>query len=148
MKVRFLNINKIFEKKLQKLVILYLKEITNKNKINLEQLENFIYILKKKTNFFFIQQNKIKIGFGSVYFNFNNKKYCYIRDFFIIKKYRKKGIGSLIFKKIITICKKKKIKTIRIDILKTNKKIEIFWKLLGFKKFRKSYIYKIDYASN
>ncbi len=122
----------------------YFKEILKlnflpKNKINsdLNKIKNNM----GKINWI-LERNK-KIGF--IIFFLNNKKLnCYIRDFFILKKFRKKEIGSLIFQKIVSNCKKRKFKFIKIDIIETNKKVFKFWKKLNFKKNGKSYYFKLN----
>ena len=56
---------------------------------------------------------------------------------------RRKLLGTYVFKKLLFICKKRKVKKIKIDILKSNKKIEKFWLSIGFRKKKKSYYYEI-----
>jgi len=148
MTISLKNLSKKNESKIKNLARIYLKEITRKKTIKLDDLNKFIKILKFKANFFWIYNNRTKIGFVGIYYNFTSIRSCYIRDFFILKKYRKKRKGTLVFKKIINICKKKKLKKIKIDILRNNRKVEKFWISLGFKKKMKSYYYKINYASN
>ena len=110
MTISLKNLSKKNESKIKNLARIYLKEITRKKTIKLDDLNKFIKILKFKANFFWIYNNRTKIGFVGIYYNFTSIRSCYIRDFFILKKYRKKRKGTLVFKKIINICKKKKIK--------------------------------------
>ena len=148
MKVKLSKLNKKNEVKIKNLVKIYLKEITKKKEIKLDDLNNFINKLKKKTHFFWIYDGNIKIGFVSMYFNLRPANLCYIRDFFITKKYRGKRRGTLVFKKIKYLCKKKKLKKIKLHILKTNKKVEKFWLSIGFKKKLNSYFYIVNNDSN
>lgn len=146
--MRFEKINKKNENNLKKFINNYLQEITKKKNSN-SKIDNFIYIIKEKAIFFWIYHKKFKIGFVVLYFNYGNKiNSCYIRDLSIIKKFRLKGYGSIVVKKIILKCIKNKINFLKIDILKTNKKVEKFWKQNGFKKKNISYFYKIKNVSN
>lgn len=128
----------------KKIFNLYFKEILKLNFISKSKINSDFNKIKNnmgKINWI-LDRNK-KIGF--VIFFLNNKKLnCYIRDYFILKNFRKKEIGSLIFKKIITKCKKRKFKFIKIDIMETNKKVFNFWKKLNFKKNGKSYYFKLN----
>ena len=89
-----------------------------------------------------LNKNK-KIGFIVFYYNYE-KLNCYIRDYFILKKFRKKKIGSSIVKKISMLCQKRKFKFIKIDIINTNKKVIKFLSKLNFKKKGKSNFLKIE----
>ena len=122
---------------------LYLKEISKLNNLSKDKINNHlkkIKINKGKINWI-LNKNK-KIGFIVFYYNYK-KSNCYIRDYFISKKFRKKRIGSLIINKIIMLCQKRKFKFIKIDIINTNKKVVNFWNKLNFKKNGKSYYLKI-----
>jgi|MDTA01.2.fsa_nt_gb ribosomal protein S18 acetylase RimI-like enzyme len=144
MKIKLLKLNKNTENKINRHAKIYLKEITSKKNINLHFLNKFTEVLKSKTKFLWIHDNKEIVGFVSMYFNKKPINSCYIRDFYIKKKCRGKLLGTNVFKKILNICKKKKIKRIKIDVLQSNKKIENFWLSIGFKKKIKSYYYKIN----
>ena len=128
----------------KKIFNLYFREILKLNFIPKNKINSNLNKIKNnmgKINWI-LDKNK-KIGF--VIFFLNNKKLnCYVRDYFILKNFRKKEIGSLIFKKIIANCKKRKFKFIKIDIIETNKKVFNFWKKLNFKKNGKSYYFKLN----
>ena len=123
---------------------LYLKEISKLNNLSKDKINNHLKKIKinmGKINWI-LNKNK-KIGFVVFYYNYK-KLNCYIRDYFILKKFRKKKIGSFIIKKIIMLCQKRKFKFIKIDIINTNKKVVNFWNKLNFKKNGKSYYLKIE----
>ncbi len=103
-------------------------------------------VKKNNGKIYWISSVKKKIGFLIIYIN-NKKKIYYIRDLFILTKYRKKNIGTKIIKKIIRSCLKKKIKFIKIDIIDSNKKIIKFWSKFNFKKINKSYYLEIKNVS-
>lgn len=143
MNIKLVKQNKNTENKINRQAKIYLKEITGKKSITLHFLNKFTEVLKSKTKFLWVYNNKEIVGFVSMYFNKKPINSCYIKDFFIKKKYRRKLLGTYVFKKLLFICKKRKVKKIKIDILKSNKKIEKFWLSIGFRKKKKSYYYEI-----
>ena len=126
----------------------YLKEITKKKSIQLIKIkENFSKIIYNKGKIFWIKYDDIKIGFVVLYINrIVGKKNgdCYIRDFFIFKKFRFKNLGRKTFGEIVNFCKKKELKIVKINILPSNRKVVKFWRKLKFKKKNSSYYFKIN----
>ncbi|NCN86688.1 GNAT family N-acetyltransferase [archaeon] len=60
------------------------------------------------------------------------KQYCWVNNMYVIKKFRKKGIGKLLFKKLEEICKKRKIDKIMLDVFEVNFKAHKFYDKIGF----------------
>ena len=123
-------INKKRNKDLKILLKKYFYELKNKKiSISIKKL-----ISKKNSYKYFIKYNNLTIGFIILSFNKNiyNEKICYINDLFVDKKFRRLKIATKVIKDIIKESKKKKIKEIRIEILKNNKKAILFWKKFHF----------------
>lgn len=70
------------------------------------------------------------------------KRYSFINDIFIDKKYRKKGIATQLMKSYETICKKLKLRTIIGLVLTTNKKMHNLKEKLGYKRGNIFYLYE------
>ncbi|NYZ78533.1 GNAT family N-acetyltransferase [Candidatus Micrarchaeota archaeon] len=62
-----------------------------------------------------------------------SRKYCWISFVYVLKNYRNKGIGSLLYEDIMRICKRKKVKQIMLDVFTVNKKSARFHERIGFK---------------
>tara|TARA_Y100000768_G_scaffold250917_1_gene190612 strand:+ start:1419 stop:1871 length:453 start_codon:yes stop_codon:yes gene_type:complete len=143
-KLSIKQITKKEELKFKKIFNIYIKEILKVKYISESKID--AHLIKIKNNIgkinWIIEKNK-QIGF-LVFFLNHEKLNCYIRDFFILKKYRKKEVGTLIVKKLIASCNRRSFKFIKIDIIKTNKSAIKFWKKLNFKKNGKSYYLKLD----
>lgn len=130
---------KIFKENLE----FYFQEI-NKSKLNLKKIKLISSnILKKEDYKFIITYKEIFIGFIilEITKNIFNEKICIIKDFFIIKKYRGKSLGKNVILIIQNYLKKRKIKKIKIEILKTNKSGENFWKKFKIKTQKTTYIF-------
>ena len=122
----------------------YLEEITNKENISkITTKDNYTKIINNRGKIFWVKSFNRIVGFFVIYLNYEKKKYCYIRDIFILKKFRLQKIGTKSFEKIIKFCKQKKFKLIKINILSTNSKVINFWKRLNFKKRGSSYFLRI-----
>lgn len=76
-----------------------------------------------------------KKTFGPYLFN---KKVCFITDLFILKEYRKKGIGKLLVKGIMRWFKSKRISSIELNVYTKSKSAIEFWKRMGLKEFFKT----------
>ena len=136
-------------KEINKIKIVKLKK--NNLKIFKENLEFYFQkiklissnILKKEDYKFIITYKEIFIGFIilEITKNIFNEKICIIKDFFIIKKYRGKSLGKNVILIIQNYLKKRKIKKIKIEILKTNKSGENFWKKFKIKTQKTTYIF-------
>ena len=109
-----------------------------KKKINLPN--NFIkkrfreIISSKNTFLLLVESNTDVAGYLTVSLIKNvNQKMGYVDDIFVLKEFRKKGLGSLLIKELISILKKKKFKKIRLGAYIDNKKALDLYKKLGFK---------------
>jgi len=98
-----------------------------------------------------IKRNEVKIAvkekksLGFIWFAFSSttpygvdygswgKRYCFVSWVYVLKEYRHKGIGSLLYSEVKKICKKKKVKEIIIDVYAINKKSIKFHNRMGFK---------------
>ena len=132
------NLN-IFENKLE----LYFNEINNpkisKRKIKLISSN----LIKRNDIKLLIKYNIIFVGFIvlRIHKNLLNQKICTIKDFFINKEFRGRGLGKKIIIYFKNNLKKQKIKIIKIEILKTNKSAEKFWKFFNIKFQKNTYIF-------
>ena len=61
------------------------------------------------------------------------QKTGYVDDIFVLKEFRKKGVGSLLIKEFMTILKKNKFKKIRLGTYIDNKNALRMYKNMGFK---------------
>lgn len=109
-----------------------------KRKINLPN--NFIkkrfreIISSKNTFLLLVESNTDVAGYLTVSLIKDvNQKMGYVDDIFVLKEFRKKGLGSLLIKEFISILKKKKFKKIRLGAYIDNKKALELYKKLGFK---------------
>ena len=130
---------KIFKENLK----FYFNEI-NKSKLDLTKIKLISSnILKKKNYKFIITYKEIFIGFIilEITKNISNEKICTIKDFFIDKKYRGNSLGKNVILIIQNYLKKRKIKKIKIEILKTNNSVEKFWKKFKIKIQKTTYIF-------
>lgn len=55
------------------------------------------------------------------------RKYCWIDWWYVTKAYRRKGIGNMLYKEMIKICKKQKIKEIILDVFDVNRNARRFY---------------------
>ena len=111
----------------------YFKELDNKFKASELWKKKFLEMnLKKKdTGVFWIKSKSIICGFFIVdktYSHLSYKKKIYLRDFYIKKEFRHKGIGLQSFSQIKKYFKKKNINKVEVEILNSNKKVINFWK--------------------
>jgi ribosomal protein S18 acetylase RimI-like enzyme len=65
---------------------------------------------------------------------FLSDEWCVIDSIGVKKEYRGKGMGKLLFKSLIKICKKKKISYLQTLVDFKNKPAQKFWKNMGFQK--------------
>ncbi len=62
-----------------------------------------------------------------------SEKYCWISFVYVLESYTNQGIGSLLYEDIMSICKRKKVKQIMLDVFTVNKKSARFHERIGFK---------------
>jgi ribosomal protein S18 acetylase RimI-like enzyme len=124
-------------------------------KLHLKKRPDWIDETKRLFNYD-VLKNRIESGAGKIFLVENKKSkiigYCITRiyeitnhpvfkdtntldieDFFIVKKYRRKGIGKKLFKEVIKYGKEKKIKFIELDVWDFNQNAKLFYKHLGMK---------------
>ncbi|GBE19936.1 protease synthase and sporulation negative regulatory protein PAI 1 [archaeon BMS3Abin17] len=120
-------------KKLKRGSIKELKE--NETKILKEDLKN-----SSTTIFIAIKEKKI-VGFITLSFPSKNanikSKRGEINDLFILKEYRKKGIGKMLLKKALTFFRLKKVKLILLNVDSNNFSALKFYEKIGFKECMK-----------
>lgn len=88
--------------------------------------------LKEKENVFltyFTNKNKNPVGFIVASYIGNN---CFLNSFYVEKKYQKKGIGKIMFKKLIEDSKKKKSVNLYIEVI-LGLSSNIFYSKIGAK---------------
>lgn len=100
--------------------------------------------LRKKEIKIAIDKNKV-VGFIQFKFSKLNpygidygkyeKKYCWIDWMYVSKEFRGKGIGRSLHNYVRSICKKKNISEIMLDVFKVNKNAIKFYKKEGFIEF-------------
>jgi len=64
---------------------------------------------------------------------YNNGKMIFIESLQIIKKYREKGVGTLLMEKLLNIAKENKIKNMGMLVSKRKKFPMVWFKMMGFK---------------
>lgn len=133
--IKFKKLNKINKKHFKDLYFNYLEEILNK-KIERDKIK-FNIFLKRADFYILIYYNTIAC-FCSVYKNLKDKN-IYIRDLYTIPKYRNKGLSKRMFNEILVIAKGIRAHKIKIDIIRSNRKIISYWNNLSFKKKSKNY---------
>lgn len=88
------------------------------------------YILVAKT------EGKI-VGFLMAEFqktpHYKNTNTCMINEISVTEKYRSYGIGTILFNRVLFVCKKKKIEEIKLDVYNVNVRAKNFYERLGFK---------------
>tara|TARA_Y100000816_G_C26068380_1_gene561636 strand:+ start:938 stop:1414 length:477 start_codon:yes stop_codon:yes gene_type:complete len=122
-------------------------KVTIRKKISTKKLINFIntfddkvfsnnkslknppwkYLKEKKFNFYYLFSNNEAIGSIVV---LNTKYSRHLSFFYIIRRFRNKGIGSIFLKKVFLNLSKKKMKTVHVD--KRLKKTIKFYKKNSF----------------
>ena len=97
------------------------------NKMNVEQLKERmnIFISSDYNAYFFYNESDI-VGYALVNIKQNP---LYLRQFFICREYRRRGIGKLAFKKLLQLLESN---TIDIEVMVWNERGKCFWKSLGF----------------
>ena len=113
-----------------------LKIQKNKKILTLKNINNWIYINRKKILFFILVIN-FKIQ-GLIYYNLDSTKYL----IFVKKKFRKKGFSRLLLKKLINFGKKNNLR-ITADVLVSNKKSIALHKKYEFEQKKNFRIYKL-----
>lgn len=105
----------------------------------------FIKLALKKNEIKVISKDKKVIGF--IQFKFTNKnpygieygkyerRFCWVDWWYIAKDYRNKGFGKILHQDIISLCKRKKIKEVMLDVFHVNSSAFGFYKKEGFSEF-------------
>lgn len=87
------------------------------------------------------EENKI-IGFvWGTFINYGISRYGYIEELFVNKKFRGKKIGTFLVKRILEEFKKLKVWALFVSLSKEDKMVLNFYKKLGFKPCRGSWLY-------
>ena len=98
-----------------------------------QKLKDGQYILVAKID------NKI-VGFLSAKFKktpwYKYANLCMIDEVSVSEKCRSCGIGTALIKKILSICKKKKVEEVKLNIYNTNVKAKRLYERLGFEDLR------------
>lgn len=115
------------------------------DKSKLKEFEKYVRngVKRKNTNFVLVAEAQGRI-IGFIYcmtqkkpIVYKVKKLGYIRDLFVLPKYRKKGIAKLLIQEVEKEFKKRKLKHIALDVLVGNKQAIKVYKKIGFKEFGK-----------
>jgi GNAT superfamily N-acetyltransferase len=119
-------------------------------KIEKERSEKEIILIKKTRKAIKNKQikvariNNITVGFLQYAFSRNEpyglnygkrEKFCWIEWTYVAKKYRRKGIGHLLHKEVISVCKNNNIQEIMLDVFEINKKARNFYSKENFNNF-------------
>jgi len=72
-----------------------------------------------------------KTPYGLNYGN-EDKKFCWVNNMFIQKNYRSKGYGKFLFRKLYSICKRRNIHRILLDVFEVNENAKPFYQKEGF----------------
>jgi len=96
---------------------------------------------KKRNVVLIVESEKKIVGFLTAEI-WKDKKYSFLTDILIKKRYRKKGIASKLFKEYEKICKKDNLQTIIGLVLVNNKKMQRLVEKSNYKKGNKFYLYQ------
>lgn len=118
---------------------LYFKELNPKFKASKEFKQNFLESIFIRSQHFveYILLNQKIIGFikfGIHQHYYLNQKQGTIFDFYILKTFRKQGLGKITIKLLLKFFKKNKVKKIKIEIINENQEAINFWMKVGFLK--------------
>jgi len=78
----------------------------------------------------FTISNKVPYG---VNYGIYTKKYMWIDFSFVSRKFRKRGIGTMLYKEAFKIAARKKIRTVFVDVFSANRNSVQFHEKIGFK---------------
>lgn len=87
--------------------------------------------LAQKADLFYVKYKGQDIGNCAIYLN--NQENGFISSFAIKKEWQKKGIGSCIWKEILSVLKERNIKQVNLKVHDINKTAIAFYKSIGFK---------------
>ena len=92
---------------------------------------------KKNYSIMVVEKGKELIGYsiGIIYDFQNPKKIGHIKEFFITKDYRGKGLSSRLMKEMINWFKSKGIKYISLEVFGKNKEVIKIYENFGFEPF-------------
>jgi len=112
-----------------------MEEMTGSSEINGYTPEEIKSWLKKKDKVWLVAETlkgrKKEIS-GFLLAMFLSDEWCVIDSVEVKKEYRRKGIGTLLFKNLAKICKNKKIGYLQTLVDIKNKPARKFWKNMGF----------------
>lgn len=130
-----------------------IKKISNKNEIQTimikckdsfysEKAKNIYFIEALSEKFFSNAEFYVALDedevFGFIAFYCNNikEKTAFISMIIVNSISQGKGVGTLLLKKVISICNEKSFKTIRLEVDNNNKRAIGFYEKKGFKKIK------------
>ena len=114
----------------------YSNIIGKKIKTNEKQIKKSFkeFIFSNKKIILLAERNDEILGYlGASFITSDYQRTGYIDYFFVSKKERKKGIGTLLIKEYINYSKKRKMKKVRLGLSIKNKNALKLYKKLGFK---------------
>ena len=121
--------------------LIFSKTLKKPESVKKKYYQNYKKKIKKKDCIFFVAVDKKKIV-GYIFGEIETpehphiyKKRGYIVDAFILRKYRRKGIGEKLYKKLIKWFKSKKVKWIKVGVYANNINSIKFWERMGFKEY-------------
>ncbi len=126
-------------KKEDLLKVFDLLNIASKEKVVLKRTKKELELLIKKRNLFIatITENNLEKLVGFVALDFYSRRMSEMRSLYVLKEYRKNGIGKALTSKVFEKAKKLKIKEILMVTIKERKevfeKIGFFEEAHGFK---------------
>ena len=104
-------------------------------------------IYKKESTIFISYCKDEPVGFVQLYETFdslNINKKLILYDLYVIKKFRKNGIGGLLMDAAKKLAYKKRIKIIELSTAITNKKAQSLYEALEYKRDKEYYNYYLE----
>ncbi|HOJ49713.1 MAG TPA: GNAT family N-acetyltransferase [Spirochaetota bacterium] len=88
---------------------------------------------KYKVNWILVNENKAGFFIWYIYDLYKGKKGLHVSEFYVLKEYRRRGIGTFVLNNILS---KFDLSEIRLEAVIKNTVAVKFWKSLGFKPYK------------
>ena len=119
----------------------FCKTLKKPESVKKKYKENYRKKMRSKNSVFFVAEDKKRIiGYilGEIetpeHPHIYNKR-GYVVDAFILREYRRKGVGEQLFKKLMKWFKSKKVKWIKVAVYANNFNSYKFWQSMGFRDY-------------
>ncbi len=134
-KIKIRQAKKSDNDNIAKLIIKVITEIFGREPTNKDDYEDFMNFYKSRDGVIYVAQDNKKIV-GSIAIRRENDNSARLRRMYVLKEYRKKGVGEKLFNKVIMFSKKKNYKRIILTTYPEMKDAIKFYEKNGFTKFK------------